>query len=482
EILVRGPIRDVVSLTFLPGLPTRLAVATQSELRLVDPETCSVLSFAPRENDQNFGSFIAAATNRLVMVGRDGRLEIIDAAKMQTVASIPAVRYEPVQLVASGNLILMKDLNGVVTLWSRQEKRALWSSLTRTDRDAVPTFSPDGKQVFLTSEWGVRVCLDAVTGKPSGDLRKKDIYSPAFFSPNGELSVRMAEKPRQFGEQPRQIEIVDAATGAVRHSIVLPPRFTPRLFAFSPDGKTLVALAHAGRGDQIIVLDTATGSLTRTVTLKSHGETLLFSPSGDALIITALSGRSSGVMTVPLASGGEPRMVEMPAVKPGVPLPRFAPMILHIAVSPDARIAALGKQDGSVAICDAATGTVLRELPAPQFAALYSSTGWGGRVEGVSALAFCADNTLAVSGGKRVRLFGVTTGQLQGTLRFVVTKSPVTPVITQQSRTQFLVTENPDTMSEWFWTTPEGKWDASAGVRSLVKRRTAVAELRPAHR
>jgi WD40 repeat protein len=251
----------------------------------------------------------------------------------------------------------------------------------------------------------------------------------------------------------------------------------PRLLAFSPDGKTLAALRNSVRGGELQLFDTDTGTLIRTAPIDSYCDTLQFSSHGESVILTVPSGKRSGLIVVPLAGDGTPRTVEMPAVKPTAPKSVFRPFIHHIAVSPDARIAALGTADGSVIICDAASGTMLRELPEPPFSALYSSTGSDGRSKAVSALTFCDNNILAVSGGRNVRFFDASTGALKGTLRFLVTSSEDPLITMSQNQLRFLTTENGDSVSDWFWESPDGKWNASPSVRPLVKKRGVEGQL-----
>ncbi|MBC8138215.1 MAG: PQQ-binding-like beta-propeller repeat protein [Fibrella sp.] len=452
------PLQGTMRVSSLAGSPARFAIVAQNELFIVSPETRTVLSKLPLKNMGRPAKMIPMANDRLVIVRSDGLASVVDVVKGEVLSTIPVVHSEAIQLSAAGDMLLMTGYTGDVSLWHRGKNAILWSSKTAMRDDAAPILSADAKRVFLTLQSGELACLNTENGETVWKTRK--VFSPytVALSPDGKTIAATVSLPSR-------ILLCDAVTGLEKLSIPALERTpSPARLVFSSDGKMLAGLAHVGRNGAIQLFDSTTGMLTRTLPLDTRSDTIQFSPSGDTLILTASfigSPRDGGVIIVPLSDQSKPRQVITPAANSGETAHHFGAGVFRIVVSPDGKTAALGGYDGMVTLCDAASGAVLQELPPPPFATLPGAIGGGGSTGQVLALAFCDDNTLAVSSGRALRFFDISTGTLQKTVCF-------------------LDTGQQDASAGWFWTTPSGKWDAAASVRPLIKARTATGALRPA--
>lgn len=438
------PVQGTARVVFLAGSPTRLAVLTRNELHMVNLDTRAAVSTPFGSDGEMPSDLIAGGTDGLVIVRRDGRSDVFDIAQGRTTATIPVVRREPVRLASADDYLLMAEFNGNTSLWDNRKGEMIWSAGMIGSRNSAALFSSDGGQVFLASQLGDLVSLDAKTGKPRWSTRQPGGFGSVALSPDGKVLAAASTFPAE-------IRMFDSATGAANRTILLSKAALPSSLAFSPDGKVLAAINRINRNkSEIALFDSSTGSPTREPMTVPRGETIQFTSNGDALILTNYSpGYEAAVVTVPLSEQGAPRRVVVPLAEPNDPPRRFLVGVTRMVISRDGQTVALGHVDGSVSVCDTTTGGTLWKIAAHPSSVPASATGGGG-LRPLSALSFSGGKSLAVSSERAIRFFDIKNGKLQKTLRFVDTGKQ-------------------DETGGWVWTSPDGKWGASPTVLPLVE-------------
>jgi WD40 repeat protein/DNA-binding SARP family transcriptional activator len=287
-------------------------------------------------------------------------------------------------------------------------RSALLTSLLRSPR-AVRTFragdnqlenlalSPDGRTLAAVDKLGLVYLWDTLTGhRLAGPLGEPAGSCRPAFSPDGHLLATCG--PITSGG----LELWDVA----RRTAVRPPSL-PRDIAlsedvtdpaFSPDGHVLAAGTLEG---DLILWNPTSGRLLGPILHPYHpptsgsGGALAFAPGGATLFTSAQHdktivwnvARRRPVRTIPVGAAA-------------------------LALSPDGRTLALGQENGSIILADAATGRRRRVV-----------TGHG---PGVPRLAFSRDGAkvASLSDDRTVVVWSVATGQTEQTLRGQA--SPVT--------------------------------------------------------
>jgi tetratricopeptide (TPR) repeat protein len=177
--------------------------------------------------------------------------------------------------------------------------------------------------------------------------------------------------------------------------------------AFSPDGSLLAAgfgqqswISSSEKPVPLKVWEVASGREVLALDVEDYVRSLAFSPDGKRLV-AACRHDGIGVREV-----GTWRETIWPAGTPGPSQPAGSTnRVWSVAFSPDGAMLAVGYANGSIALCDAATGSIVR--------------GFGGHAGRVIQLAFSGDGrTLAsASGDKTAKLWDVKSGRELRTLR-----------------------------------------------------------------
>ncbi|MFJ2559210.1 hypothetical protein ACIO2V_27275 [Streptomyces sp. NPDC087534] len=149
-------------------------------------------------------------------------------------------------------------------------------------RLAAVGFSPTGRALAAraTKNRGIEV-RDVATGRLLRTLTLS-VIGTAVFSPDGTRLAIIGEKGT--------VRIWHLSTGAL-HTAHTSPGESVRTVAFTPDSRTLAVVDIKDGGDQVTLLDTATGHTQRTIKPSTPStQSLAFSPDGHTLATASGSG------------------------------------------------------------------------------------------------------------------------------------------------------------------------------------------------
>jgi WD40 repeat protein len=249
---------------------------------------------------------------------------------------IDGVRFSP-----DGKQLTSGGRDGLVIRWDAATGRAAttWTAPTTASGIVV---APEGRTFYYPTASGIwrGEFLD-------GKTAEKQVVSEMNFFPNC-LAVSPDGKLLAVRGRDRTIRIHSSADG--KELGKLPPEvFNYLQFAFSPDGKQLVAAS--GNTVQFFEVPSANAGQVINVAAKNPGlsnvTTLRYSLDGKGLLVVTFQ----GVALYEAAAGRErwraPQKVN--ALNSGT-------------ISPDGRLAAVGNATGSVFVLDTATGEPLAEL------------------------------------------------------------------------------------------------------------------------
>jgi WD40 repeat protein len=233
------------------------------------------------------GAFAAAPDGKRVAAALpDGAVLIWDAARpgepLNADRGATAVTVKELHFSPDGRLLAAACWNGEVRLWDTAGK-LLKVMKHHTQRVVDIAFSPDGKLLAAESEqagslWEVDPS-SATFGKLRAHLADLKAYlDPGLriWSPDSKLLAVLTND--------RQPRVIDAPTGAVRHTL---PQHDANVLqmAFAADGRTLVARTASGR---VYLWDGMTGKeVELPAALPATAETLAASTDGWIALATA---------------------------------------------------------------------------------------------------------------------------------------------------------------------------------------------------
>ncbi|WP_234048664.1 nSTAND1 domain-containing NTPase [Streptomyces liliifuscus] len=217
----------------------------------------------------------------------------------------------------------------------------------------------------------------------------------AVFSPDGTRLAIVGEKGT--------VQIWHLSTGAL-HTAHTSPGESVRAVAFTPDGSTLAVVDIETGGDQVTLLDTATGRTQRTIKpSRPSTMSLAFSPDGHTLATASSSGavstwdKRTGRLQDSFSASGR---------------------VASLAFSPDGRTLAAGSVRG-VQLWDLATSQTRITLPTRSLATVAFSPG---------------GQTLAIGTGSSVGLWNVDLPDPAGAIRNICQAIDTTLTPLEQSR------------------------------------------------
>lgn len=163
------------------------------------------------------------------------------------------------------------------------------------------TLSPDGKFVYVTSEDdGSVAVIDAAASKVVKTIKVGRRPRSVAFLPDG-------SKAFVTNENDGALSVLDCQKLAMTASIALEAGLKPMGTAMTRDGKTLYV--STGRGKKVVVIDTASQSVTGSIEVGQRPWGIALSPD-EKLLFTA-NGPSNDVSVVDLATKQVVRKVKV---------------------------------------------------------------------------------------------------------------------------------------------------------------------------
>jgi RNA polymerase sigma factor (sigma-70 family) len=159
--------------------------------------------------------------------------------------------------------------------------------------DKLRTACLAGNDSLVTADADRQIQVwEARTGKP---VRKFDHGGPLGVltaSPDGRLLATLEHHTGAIDKYLDKdvVHVWDLATGQKKHTLAAPPQRWFMGVGLSDDGRKLVALAYADPAPELMVWDTDSGKLLRTIPDIS-GTKMAFSPDGKHLVIGLLWGK-----------------------------------------------------------------------------------------------------------------------------------------------------------------------------------------------
>jgi WD40 repeat protein len=318
---------------------------------------------------------------------------------------------------ATGKEFARLQWRGAVDAWLNVPKVAL---------------SPEGKTLALGSYMGDQVLRvwDIASGREVQQIKDRPVQG-LEFSPDSRMIL--ARNTRSV--------LYEVVSGKQIHDIgrnKTTLHAGPKSSAFSPDGKIL-ALGNRYAGDQVVLLDVATGRQLHELkgvyqaafsrdgkSLAAVGNGRSLEPlKGDRKIvrlnveeIRTLANHHYGVQALAFAPDGQTvaaavwdtiRQWDAASGQEICQRPQHTAPIMSVRVAPDSKTVASASRDGTIRLWEAATGREIRKIQWPRDSGRYEAWSVDFSPDGKTLAAAGEDST--------IRLWDAATGQETRTLR-----------------------------------------------------------------
>jgi len=174
--------------------------------------------------------------------------------------------------------------DGVVRAYEVSSAKELWKSAALAKRAGAVAYSPDGKDVWASSEEGLTL-LDAKSGKTKKAVKAHE----------GNPVMRIVSSPGASGKiatiaDQHAALVLWTPAGAVKRSI-MGPKYGFGAIALSPDGKLLAAASRETREGTLRIFDAASGAPAIDIEAGAGADAIAFSPDGRRIALSFGSSR-----------------------------------------------------------------------------------------------------------------------------------------------------------------------------------------------
>jgi WD40 repeat protein len=275
---------------------------------------------------------------RLLAVARYREIGLVDTSTRAAARSLPgasdvvrAVAFSPDGRTVAGAGGGAARY-GEIVLWDAATGAVLGTLRGHADNVYAIAFSPDGRRLASSSYDRLVKLWDAASGQELRTLKEHtDAVFAVAFSPDG---ARLAS-----GGADRTVKLWDVETGRRLYTLSDSTDVVTTL-AFDPSGRRLTA-GGADRCLRTWQLEADAGTLTRTI-IAHEGE------------ITRLAWFPDGRRVVSASADRTVKVWDMMAGEVARVLAPQPDWVLGLAVSPDGKVLAVGRYDGSIGWYDAA--------------------------------------------------------------------------------------------------------------------------------
>jgi WD40 repeat protein len=243
---------------------------------------------------------------------------------------------------ADGQLLDAGSQDGSLRLWNPSLGQPIYTQADRDYNADTVAFDPAGKRFASGGIDGVIRFWNSPSGSPTGlqlNVGDQIVHSLAFRPGRQQIIAGLDGI----------VQVWNADTGTLTHTLSPNHGLVTRL-AVSRDG--LIATA-AEKGGLVDVWNVDTGARLKTVTLKQHPvSSVAFSGDGHRLAVAGLdgSGDSSTIIVFDSGTGSLVKSITTSSAR------------LEVAMSPDGRRVAGGAVDGSLVVWNADSGAVVQTL------------------------------------------------------------------------------------------------------------------------
>lgn len=346
-----GHTHDVTSVEYSPAGDRLVTTSWDKTARIWASDTGELLHVLPVGTEVEHASF-SPDGSLVATEAADKVVRIWNVATGQLAQSFPTKRLYRVWFLPDGKRVVVGDSFGGLRFHDVATGAVLADGTPHRDRIHAAAFSPDGSTMWIASYDHTVSVWDLRTLAQTGSIRdhESDVTGVAV-SRDGRWLLT--------AEEDVYLHVRRADTGERWHTIRLPESAKSSAATFSADGRTIVVRSHDGI---VRTYHAASGVLLSAIDVQPTGKLFATALRPDGKQLAAAG--TSGAVSL-WAWGADPgyRLLDLG--------PDVREHVLSSGYTPDGERIVVGGGDGTVSLCDAASGERLASFSVPDNA--YSS-------------------------------------------------------------------------------------------------------------